>query len=167
MTIPAEVLGEDDESCSPGVRGEVTLTCGRNPFAPLLRYRTGDFAALAPPDDGPPVLVGLDGRDPVLFPTRDGRLVHGMEVARRPRPLPLVQFRLHQDAEDAEGLFHFSYRGEVDRDTLWNALSDLLGPANLLTITLGSDPSIGPGKVREVSSERAVAGFPGPDTGYQ
>jgi len=41
-----EVLDDDGVPCPEGVRGEVTLTGGRNPFLPLLRFRTGDFASL-------------------------------------------------------------------------------------------------------------------------
>ncbi|HEU5058066.1 MAG TPA: hypothetical protein VFU21_16155, partial [Kofleriaceae bacterium] len=41
-----EILGPDGTRLPPGARGEVTLTGGFNPYLPLLRYRTGDHAAL-------------------------------------------------------------------------------------------------------------------------
>src|SRR5436190_1746992 len=43
-----EILDADDRPVVPGTRGEVTLTGGFNFCLPLLRYRTGDHAALAP-----------------------------------------------------------------------------------------------------------------------
>lgn len=118
-----EILDEHDQPCPPGVRGEVTLTGGRNPFGPLLRYRTGDFASLAW-HDGRPVLQQLEGRQPVVFRAADGRLVHSMEVSRRLRRFPLVQFTLRQDAG---GQFEFRYRGAADRDELLRELAGLLG----------------------------------------
>ena len=118
-----EILDEHDEPCPPGVRGEVTLTGGRNPFGPLLRYRTGDFAALGWQEDRP-VLAELEGRPPVIFPTPGGRIVHSMEVSRALRRFPLAQFSLHQDAD---GAFHFVGRGAADADELRDVLLDLLG----------------------------------------
>ena len=87
-----EILDEHDQPCPPGCVGEITLTGGRNPFLPLLRYRTGDYASLAW-FDGRPTLVGLEGRRPVCFPTGD-RVVHSMEVTRLMRKFPLAQFQL-------------------------------------------------------------------------
>jgi phenylacetate-CoA ligase len=40
-----EILNPQGDPCAPGQVGEITITCPRNPFLPLLRYRTGDFAA--------------------------------------------------------------------------------------------------------------------------
>ena len=57
-----------DQPCRLGVRGEITLTGGRNPFLPLLRYRTGDFASLDT-INGHRVLLGLEGREPVEYRT--------------------------------------------------------------------------------------------------
>jgi phenylacetate-CoA ligase len=51
-----------------GTRGEVTVTGGRNPYVPLLRYRTGDTARLvAPPASSP------DPRPPPRRPRRAPR----------------------------------------------------------------------------------------------
>lgn len=135
-----EILDEHDEPCPPGTRGEVTLTGGRNPFLPLLRYRTGDFAALAQ-FGGRPTLVGLEGRQPVSFPIAGGRVVHSMEVTRLARQFPLTQYLLHQDAE---GGFRFAYRGGVNEDELRTALFDLLGkPPKLIVEEL---PPLPPGQ---------------------
>jgi phenylacetate-CoA ligase len=123
--------------CPPGVRGEVTLTGGRNPFAPLLRYRTGDFASLAI-DGGKRLLVDLEGRRPVLFRAAGGRTIHSMEFSRRLRSFPLVQFTLRQEPT---GEFAFRYRGSLDEMALRAALTDLVGDAPLSIARLeGSSP---------------------------
>ncbi len=144
-----EILDGEDRPCAPGVRGEVTLTGGRNPFAPLLRYRTGDFAALER-RNGRLFLIGLDGRRPVLFPTPDGRIVHSMEVSRALRRLPLVQFRLHQDAE---GEFRFGWRGAVDGEEVRRVLQTLLGASAPLALEELPPPGPQGRKVREFESE--------------
>jgi phenylacetate-CoA ligase len=120
--LHVEVLDEHDEPCPTGVVGEVVLTGGRNPFLPLLRYRTGDYAALAW-HDGRATLVGLEGRRPVHFPTA-ARVVHSMEVTRLMRRFPLVQYQLHQNQD---GGFRFAYRGMADPQELRDALGALLG----------------------------------------
>ncbi|HTN77168.1 MAG TPA: hypothetical protein VL096_18035 [Pirellulaceae bacterium] len=125
-----EILDEHDVPCPTGVRGEVTLTGGQNPFLPLLRYRTGDYASLAW-HAGQPTLVGLEGRQPVCFPTPNG-VVHSMEVTRLMRQHPVVQYQLHQDSA---GGFTFRYRGFVDESELQAALFELLGKPARLDIT--------------------------------
>ena len=92
-----------------------------------------------------PILVGLEGRLPVQFFTRDGRVVHSMEVARLVRPFPLFQFRLHQEAD---GSFHFGYLGPVEPETMRDALAELLGTAQSIRVDhlpeFAGDPQ-GPG----------------------
>ncbi len=62
--LTVELLQADGMACAAGERGEVTLTGGRNPFLPLLRYRTGDYAARGVDAKGNLVLEGLEGREP-------------------------------------------------------------------------------------------------------
>lgn len=124
-----EILDEHDQPCPPGTTGEITLTGGRNPYLPLLRYRTGDYASLAM-HDGTPMLVDLQGRKPVCFPIGD-RVVHSMEVTRLLRPLPLAQFQLHQDEA---GGFRFGYRGAINEAEVRAALHELLGKPERLIV---------------------------------
>lgn len=96
--LHVEVLRPDGTPCPPGERGEVTLTCGRNPFLQLLRYRTGDFAALDLAG-ARPTLVGLEGRQPVRFVDAVGRAVNSADVSVALRPFALAQFTLRQAAD--------------------------------------------------------------------
>ena len=135
--LHVEILDAHDQPVAEGGRGEVVLTGGRNPYLPLLRYRTGDFATLAW-HAGRPVLVDLEGRHPVLFPVGGDRVVHSMEVTRLLRRFPLTQYRLHQDED---GGFRFSYRGLVPEDEFLPALRELLNSPRSLTVEVLSAES--------------------------
>lgn len=132
-----EVLDEHDQPCPEGVRGEITLTGGRNPFCPLLRYRTGDFASLIH-QGGRCRLIDLEGRDPVLFRTPDGRAIHSMEVSRALRRLPLIQFSLSQNSGTE---FEFQYLGDVNEEQIRAELAELFGgEADFEIAEVESDP---------------------------
>ena len=116
---------------------------------PLLRYRTGDFASLEY-RAGKTLLVGLEGRTPVQFPLPSGRIVHSMEVIRLMRQHPLLQYRLHQDAQ---GAFEFAYRGNIDERALRQQLSDLLETPEQLTVRQLPGGKMAARKIREYHSE--------------
>ena len=94
-----EVLDPAGRPCPPGERGEVTLTGGFNPFLPLLRYRTGDWASLDLSDPRRLRLVDLHGRAPVVFTAADGRPVNNIDVTAALKHLALPQYSLHQAAD--------------------------------------------------------------------
>ncbi|MBB4912458.1 AMP-binding protein [Actinophytocola algeriensis] len=98
--LHVEILSPAGEPCPPGERGEITVTCGENPLLPLLRYRTGDHAALSFVA-GEPVLTGLEGRDPVRYRAASGRWVNSIELTHVLSPLDLVAWQLHQDEQGA------------------------------------------------------------------
>jgi phenylacetate-CoA ligase len=98
-----EILDGSGNPCPTGVSGEVTVTCGDNALLPLLRYRTGDHAALGWVD-GEPALVGLDGREPVLFRAESGRWVNSIEFTHLLSPLGIVAWQLHQRADGSLSL---------------------------------------------------------------
>jgi phenylacetate-CoA ligase len=125
-----EILDADGNHCEPGVIGEVTLTGGRNPFLPLLRYRTGDYAAIER-RDGRPVLTKLEGRAPVRFRTMDGRWINNIDVATVLRLLPLVQFSLLQKND---GALLLQLRGDGDEVEVRKALESIFGAGQPLTI---------------------------------
>lgn len=118
-----EILTPAGEPCAPGERGEITVTCGENPVLPLLRYRTGDHAALSVVD-GTPVLVGLEGRDPVRYQAADGRWVNSIELTHVLSPLGLVAWQLHQDAT---GGVRVAVHGAADPLAVESAVRSLLG----------------------------------------
>lgn len=129
--IFVEILDPVGRRCPSGVPGEITVTGGRNPFLPLLRFRTGDTAAMEW-IDGRPVLTQLEGRLPVTFVRPDGTRLNNIDVATVLRPFPLVQFALHQSAD---GSLRLRLRGaETSEDAIRTALMKLFGDGARLTI---------------------------------
>ncbi|HSJ01266.1 MAG TPA: AMP-binding protein, partial [Verrucomicrobium sp.] len=100
-----EILDDNDQPLPPGERGEVTLTGGFNFCLPLLRYRTGDHAALDF-SGSEPVLKGLSGRPPVRYRTRSGEWINNIEITHAFRPLAVPQWTVHQDATGGVTLTH-------------------------------------------------------------
>ena len=90
-----EILAPDGSRRPPGERGEVALTGGFNHYLPLLRYRTGDFAALDLAG-AEPVLVALTGRRPVRFRAADGSWKNNVDVSHALAPHAAAQTALHQ-----------------------------------------------------------------------
>lgn len=147
-----EILDPDGAPCPPGTRGEITLSGGFNPFLPLLRYRTGDYASLEFRADGP-VLVGLEGRPIVTFRTRDGRPLNNVDVNWALRPFPIAQYALHQAAD---GSLTLRVRGSsVGEATLREALLRLFGPDQPLAIELDAPLASTTDKLVSYTSELA------------
>ena len=90
-----EIVDPRGRALPPGERGDICVTGGFNPYLPLLRYRTGDHAALRWHGDHPQ-LVDLQGRQPVLFHHQDGRLINNIDLSVALKPFPLARFRLTQ-----------------------------------------------------------------------
>ena len=118
-----EILDANDQPCPPGAQGEITLTGGRNPFLPLLRYRTGDFASLVS-HNGQRLLVDFHGREPTEYRTASGAVIHSMEVTRLMRLHPVLRYEMKQRAE---GGFEMVYDGDIDSTKLQNQLRELFG----------------------------------------
>ena len=93
-----EIVDREGRQVSAGERGEIALTGGRNPFLPLLRYRTGDFARMECRDGGV-YLCGLEGRAPVVFQSVGGRKINNIDVTTALRACDLPQFAVHQNAD--------------------------------------------------------------------
>jgi len=126
-----EILDAEGNRCPPGARGEVTLTGGFNPFLPLLRYRTNDYAALDF-SGGAPTLLNLEGRAPVQFRAVSGQTLSPLDVTGALKPFALPQFTLHQDAA---GALRMRVRGSnANPEEIRAALLQLFGVAQALTI---------------------------------
>jgi len=93
-----EILDPQGQPVAEGERGEIVLTGGFNFCLPLLRYRSGDFAALVW-HNGELVLSGLCGRTPVRFRDGEGGWINNIDVTHALQSLPLRQFGLHQGAD--------------------------------------------------------------------
>jgi len=142
-----EILDPAGNPVADGSRGEITLTGGFNFCLPLLRYRTGDFAAL---DfvGGEPVLRGLEGRAPVRFRKTDGVWLNNIDVTHALRPFALARFSLHQRSDEA---FEFSVEGpSFVVSEAHEVLSRLLGPGNQI---VPKPFAIGFAKVPQYSSD--------------
>jgi phenylacetate-CoA ligase len=144
-----EVLGPDGERLPDGERGELAVTGGRNPYLPLVRYRTGDHGRLATEmlADGRParVIRELEGRAPIAFRATDGGRVSSVDVARRIRPIaPFVQHALHQRADGSLELALRPLPGvPIPREDFEHALRELFGRGAVVRVEI--DPALGSG----------------------
>jgi len=103
-----EVL-DGQRPCAPGETGELVVTELNNYAMPLIRYRTGDFGAIAaapcPCGRALTVLEKVHGRAYDFVTTRDGRRFHGefimyiFEEAKR-LDLGIEQFQVEQRGHD-------------------------------------------------------------------
>jgi len=140
--VLVEVLDPLEDRLMPlGERGEVAVSGGCNPFLPLLRYRTGDFARLEC-RDGRTVLRDLEARPPVCLLDESGTIVNSIDVSRALAGFALPRFQLHQHTDGALTL-------RVDdtgrEDILRDALLPLFGPGRPLAIR-PVDPAPDPGR---------------------
>ncbi len=91
-----ELLDSAGNPVAPGQRGEITVSGGFNFCLPLLRYRTGDHAALDMSGEVP-VLAGLSGRSPLRYRT-PGKWINNIDVTHALQHLPIPHFGVHQEA---------------------------------------------------------------------
>jgi phenylacetate-CoA ligase len=130
-----EVIRPDGSPAAPGERGEIAVTGGRNVFAPLLRYRTGDYGSIdytpCPCGDPMPRLLDLEGRVPVLIRAADGTPVSTVDLSRLLREFPLL---LHEFTQHADRSCELVIR------PLPGAVPDLIQMESDLRRVLGSVP---------------------------
>ena len=152
-----EVLDPRGASVGPGERGEIAVTGGRNPYLPLLRYRTGDWGRLdlaaCACGDPMPRIVELEGRAPVLLRAAGGGSVNPVDVSGVLRAHPIVQHELVQRADLSCELTIRTTSGDpVDTAVLERELRALFGDVPLV---FRVDPTLGDrtGKVAPYRSE--------------
>jgi phenylacetate-CoA ligase len=147
-----EVLDDDGQPCEPDQRGEITLTGGFNPFIPLLRYRTGDFASLAFAGSQP-LIIGLEGRPPVVFRGVAGQAINNIDVTWALKSFALPCYQLHQAAG---GTLRLSVALScVEHGLLRAALLGLFGPEQVLEINEVESLAGAGGKLIQYTREEA------------
>lgn len=134
-----EILDSAGHPVAEGERGEITVTGGFNFCLPLLRYRTGDHAALTH-TSAEPVLRDLAGRAPVRFRHADGHWLNNIDVSHALGHLPLAHYGLHQQADGALALRLPALSGYADAAR--QALRALLGELPLTLHTITDDDKI-------------------------
>lgn len=163
-----EVLDADGRPVPDGERGEVVVTVDENPYLPLLRYRTGDTAALVRDHRGT-VLVGLEGRAPVRFVAADGSTASSIDATQLLQAYGLAAWELAQDASGDAHLTALPLAGlGFDPATTARAAADAVGRwlRRPVALTVVDDPSaLGPGKPRRFRSDAApsIRSTPGKD----
>ena len=149
-----EVLGPAGEACPPGERGEIVVTGGNNPFLPLLRYRTGDWAAMAF-DGATPRLEGVRAACPRLFPPGGrgpGRLPRGHDSPRR-----LPDSRVYPAPGTGRLAPVSRARTRNAREALRQALDALFGPEHPVQIEELPPPYEWGGKLLQYPQRRAYS----------
>jgi len=144
-----EILDADGRPCTPGERGEITVSGGFNRYLPLLRYRTGDFASLEFRGQTP-VLKGLEGRAPVVFKSANGERINNIDVTLALWPLAITQFCLHQNADASLKL---TLRGTADLAQVRVKILALFGAAQPLDIQVLSENEVPTGKMMQYTSD--------------
>lgn len=135
-----EIVDDDGRAVPIGARGEICVTGGFNFCLPLVRYRTGDTAALAMSDDEP-VLIGLAGRRPVRFRTASGAWINNIDVSHALERIATAQFGLHQDLDGSITL-RLSPHAMADAETARAALRGILGNLAIIVVPITSDDKI-------------------------
>ncbi len=133
--IYVEVIDEEGHPVPSGEMGEITVTGGRNPFLPLLRYRTGDFGRLA---NNPRRIIELFGRKPVFFQATDGSIVNPVDISRIMRIVsPFLQHEFIQRADrSCQVTIRPAINANIPIKSMDNAIRSIFGEDIELSITI-------------------------------
>lgn len=130
--VYVEIVDDSGFPMPEGELGEICVSGGRNPYLPLLRYRTGDFARLrwndTPDDDPMPRLFDLQAREAVVFYADDGTIVSPVDVGRIIRQWAFVQheFIQHRD-RSCDAVFRPVPGISLDLERISKELQELFG----------------------------------------
>ncbi len=153
--IYVEIVDAEGSPVPVGERGEIVVTGGRNPYLPLLRYRTGDFGRLeiVPGGEAQPRICDLEAREAVVFRAADGSAVSPVDIGRIIRLYPVVMHEFHQRGDGSCDLAIRPPSGvAVDDGEIKRRLEELFGGGTKVHVTI--DENLGAtGKVRAFRSE--------------
>lgn len=164
--VYVEIVDEEGFALPDGQVGEITVTGGRNPYLPLLRYRTGDFGSLTrQPCACGSARAGItkfQGRGLVLFRGEGDAAVNPVDISRVLRPHILVQHRLVQRQDLSCELRVRPGPAGLDTHAIKRDLAELFGQSVSLEVIL--DPDLGKnspsGKVIPFVSELEPGSLP-------
>ncbi len=130
--IYMEVIDSEGNPVQDGEFGEITVTGGRNPYIPLLRYRTGDFGKIFHGNcecgEKTAWIEDFEGRKPVIFTASDGTKINPVDISRIFRKYPVVQHQLIQKKDGLNLKLHSSFpRGTQTEKDLLSDLEKLFG----------------------------------------
>jgi phenylacetate-CoA ligase len=131
-----EVVDPDGYPLPEGEPGEITVSGGRNPLLPLLRYRTGDFGSMA--FEPSPRIKQLQARGPVIFRATDGSLVNPVDVGRIMRECSVFvqhEFIQHQDGSCTVN-FRTGPDAPADLNRIKRELQTLFGKDSRIDVVL-------------------------------
>lgn len=100
--IYVEIVDNNGRRLPEGEYGEITVTGGRNPYFPALRYKTGDTGAIFYNhkfDGKTPLLKILDSRKPVIFSTNSGNMINSVDIGRIFRKYPIYRHQVIQNKD--------------------------------------------------------------------
>lgn len=161
--VYVEALDERGDRVKDGELGEITVTGGRNPYLPLVRYRTGDHGRLATVTlaDGrrARAILDLAGRAPVTYRSADGSPITSVDIARVIRPIGA--FVQHAFVQRANGAIELSLRPipnvPIPLESMEHALVELFGPRARVAVRVDEELGREGGKVVAWRSELAEA----------
>lgn len=158
-----------------GSPGDLVCTGLINPNMPLIRYRVGDRAILAPPDHHCPcgrtlpVLLSLEGRSDDLLFTRDGRVVGRLDPVFK-GDLPIREAQIRQEAPDRVRVLYVPADGfdSAAERSIVSRLKERMGEIDVVLERVAAIPRTAAGKFRAVvcdldaETQRRLRGGGGP-----
>lgn len=140
-----EAVDDDGVPVPDGEVGEIAVTGGRNPFVPLIRYRTGDHGRIVrhrlPDGRYESRIADLEGRRPVMFRGSAGSAVHPNDVAAILRAHPVVQHEVAQEADLTVRVRVRPFDPALEPGAIREPLAQLFGPSISIEVTI--DPGLG------------------------
>jgi phenylacetate-coenzyme A ligase PaaK-like adenylate-forming protein len=144
--IYLEILDKNENPVAEGISGEITVSGGRNPYFPLIRYKTGDFGKListpCPCGDPMPRIIDLQGRNPVFFKTSD-MSINNADIVMVMYNYPVADFEFIQHKDLSCELRFCMVSGKDPNDyieAITLKLENLLGPKIPLVVKI--DPTL-------------------------